>query len=264
MLLGAVAPYAVRLSVRTVEEAGPRRRAPVRDLDARLAGRASSSARSCSSRSSGRGGRSWPSRWRSRVVAVLGAAAALRARARSRVGAAARDPGRDGQGDRRRARDLGRARPSTSTRGSSRSADGERRLELNEGQAVHSVYRPGEWLTGDYWDEMLVLPFAAGARAAALGRDPRQRRGHDRARLRPLLPGDARRRGGDRRRADRRRAPAVRPARAEPAPAHAPTRGRSCAGRPRAGTRSSSTPTASPTSPSTWRRASSSRSCATA
>jgi spermidine synthase len=41
--------------------------------------------------------------------------------------------------------------------------DGERRLELNEGQAIHSVYRPGEWLTGDYWDEMLVLPYAAGA-----------------------------------------------------------------------------------------------------
>jgi spermidine synthase len=40
---------------------------------------------------------------------------------------------------------------------------GERRLELNEGQAVHSVYRPGEWLTGDYWDEMLVLPFAGAA-----------------------------------------------------------------------------------------------------
>ncbi len=38
--------------------------------------------------------------------------------------------------------------------------DGERRLELNEGQAVHSIYRPGEWLTHDYWDEMLVLPFA--------------------------------------------------------------------------------------------------------
>jgi spermidine synthase len=37
---------------------------------------------------------------------------------------------------------------------------GERRLELNEGQAVHSIYTPGEWLTGDYWDEMLVLPFA--------------------------------------------------------------------------------------------------------
>ena len=43
--------------------------------------------------------------------------------------------------------------------------DGERTLELNEGLAVHSEYRPGEWLTGDYWDEMLVLPFAAAAGA---------------------------------------------------------------------------------------------------
>jgi spermidine synthase len=41
---------------------------------------------------------------------------------------------------------------------------GQRRLELNEGQAVHSVYRPGSWLTADYWDEMLVLPFAVTAR----------------------------------------------------------------------------------------------------
>jgi spermidine synthase len=40
-------------------------------------------------------------------------------------------------------------------------SDGVRRLELNEGQAVHSVYRPGRWLTGDYWDEPLVLPLAA-------------------------------------------------------------------------------------------------------
>ncbi len=39
--------------------------------------------------------------------------------------------------------------------------DGSRRLELNEGQAVHSVIRPGTYLTQDYWDEMLVLPFAA-------------------------------------------------------------------------------------------------------
>jgi spermidine synthase len=37
---------------------------------------------------------------------------------------------------------------------------GERKLELNEGQAVHSVYRPGTVLTGDYWDEYLVAPFA--------------------------------------------------------------------------------------------------------
>ncbi|UTI63344.1 fused MFS/spermidine synthase [Paraconexibacter antarcticus] len=46
--------------------------------------------------------------------------------------------------------------------------DGLRRLELNEGQAVHSVYSPGEWLTGNYWDEMLVLPFTVQA-----GRPPR-------------------------------------------------------------------------------------------
>jgi spermidine synthase len=48
--------------------------------------------------------------------------------------------------------------------------DGERRLELNEGEAVHSVYRPGEWLTDDYWDEMLALPLATGQapRSAAI------------------------------------------------------------------------------------------------
>jgi spermidine synthase len=42
--------------------------------------------------------------------------------------------------------------------------DGSRLLELNEGQAVHSVIHPGTYLTDDYWDEMLVLPFAARAR----------------------------------------------------------------------------------------------------
>jgi spermidine synthase len=41
--------------------------------------------------------------------------------------------------------------------------EGVRRLELNEGEAVHSHYRPGTFLTGDYWDEMLVLPFATSA-----------------------------------------------------------------------------------------------------
>ncbi len=43
-------------------------------------------------------------------------------------------------------------------------ADGTRTLELNEGQAVHSIRRPGTYLTGDYWDEMLVLPFATSPR----------------------------------------------------------------------------------------------------
>ena len=45
--------------------------------------------------------------------------------------------------------------------------DGRRELELNEGQAVHSLYRPGSYLTGDIWDEYLVLPFAALGRAPA-------------------------------------------------------------------------------------------------
>jgi spermidine synthase len=40
-------------------------------------------------------------------------------------------------------------------------ADGDRALELNEGQAVHSLYRPGSYLTGDVWDGYLVLPFTA-------------------------------------------------------------------------------------------------------
>ncbi len=51
--------------------------------------------------------------------------------------------------------------------------DGSRRLELNEGQAIHSLYRPGTVLTGGYWDGFLVLPFATGEgaprRIAVLG-----------------------------------------------------------------------------------------------
>jgi len=41
-------------------------------------------------------------------------------------------------------------------------SDGARALELNEGLAVHSVYRPGTYLTENYWDDFLVLPLAAG------------------------------------------------------------------------------------------------------
>jgi spermidine synthase len=40
--------------------------------------------------------------------------------------------------------------------------DGRRVLELNEGQANHSVYKPGTVLTDDYWDSHLVLPWATG------------------------------------------------------------------------------------------------------
>jgi len=46
--------------------------------------------------------------------------------------------------------------------------DGERHLELNEGQAVHSIWRRDTVLTGDVWDGYLVLPFAA--RPSPLGR----------------------------------------------------------------------------------------------
>jgi spermidine synthase len=42
--------------------------------------------------------------------------------------------------------------------------DGSRVLELNEGQAVHSLWRRGTYLTGDYWDGHLVLPAAARSR----------------------------------------------------------------------------------------------------
>ena len=46
--------------------------------------------------------------------------------------------------------------------------DGSRVLELNEGQAQHSLWRPRTVLTGGYWDGMLVLPFAS------LEREPRR------------------------------------------------------------------------------------------
>jgi MFS family permease len=38
--------------------------------------------------------------------------------------------------------------------------DGEIALELNEGQATHSLYVPGSYLTDNVWDGYLVVPFA--------------------------------------------------------------------------------------------------------
>jgi spermidine synthase len=46
--------------------------------------------------------------------------------------------------------------------------DGTRTLELNEGVARHSLYRPGHYLTGDYWDGFLVDP------RTVLGSPPRR------------------------------------------------------------------------------------------
>lgn len=47
----------------------------------------------------------------------------------------------------------------------------ERRLELNEGQAIHSIWREDTVLTGNYWDAFQVLPFAVSdAAGGAAGR----------------------------------------------------------------------------------------------
>jgi spermidine synthase len=46
--------------------------------------------------------------------------------------------------------------------------DGERHLELNEGQAIHSIYRPDTVLTDNVWDGYLIEPFAV--RTKPLGR----------------------------------------------------------------------------------------------
>ena len=51
--------------------------------------------------------------------------------------------------------------------------DGVRVLELNEGQAIHSRYQPGTSLTGNFWDGHVVLQYAArrqhARRVAILG-----------------------------------------------------------------------------------------------
>jgi spermidine synthase len=46
--------------------------------------------------------------------------------------------------------------------------NGDRVLELNEGQAIHSIYRPDSYLSDGVWDGYLVLPFVA------LGEPPRR------------------------------------------------------------------------------------------
>ena len=88
--------------------------------------------------------------------------------------------------------------------------NGERTLELNEGQAIHSLYRPHSVLTGGYWDDQLVAPYAVGRepprRVAILGFAG----GTDGPRLRPLPPADPHRRRRDRRRAVRHRPPLLR------------------------------------------------------
>ncbi len=45
--------------------------------------------------------------------------------------------------------------------------NGERWLQLNEGVVIHSLYVPGSYLTGNYWDDFLLLPFAVHAQPPA-------------------------------------------------------------------------------------------------
>jgi spermidine synthase len=45
--------------------------------------------------------------------------------------------------------------------------DGVRKLELNEGLAIHSLIRPGTFLTGGYWDAFLVDPLTVLPRPPA-------------------------------------------------------------------------------------------------
>jgi spermidine synthase len=51
--------------------------------------------------------------------------------------------------------------------------DGTRKLELNEGVAEHSLFRQGSYLTGNYWDGLVAVPFAGltrpPSRVAILG-----------------------------------------------------------------------------------------------
>ncbi len=42
------------------------------------------------------------------------------------------------------------------------SPDGMRTMELGEGHAIHSLWRPGTVLTGAYWDELLILGHLSG------------------------------------------------------------------------------------------------------
>ncbi|MGA9858653.1 MAG: fused MFS/spermidine synthase [Solirubrobacteraceae bacterium] len=53
-------------------------------------------------------------------------------------------------------------------------AGGVRWLQLNEGVAVHSLYRPGSFLTGGYWDDFLVLPFAVSRTPPTPAAPPRR------------------------------------------------------------------------------------------
>ena len=209
-MLGAVSPWAIRLKLEQHRGLGRDGGADVRDLDRRLA------ARHLPVRAAADPARRHPAH-----------VPRLRARARDRRRRSA--SGAAGRSCRSASRRCSRSRSARSRRPARGKvihetdteyqyarvidhADGERTLELNEGQAIHSLYRPDTVLTGGYWDGFLVAPFA-------VRRDPPRRvamlgfAGGTVARAYArYFPRRAHRRRRDRRRAVRHRPPLLRPA----------------------------------------------------
>ena len=163
LLLGAVSPYAVRLKMGAVDQAGHGRRAPVRDRHGRLA-RGHLPQRAAAHpgdrdpphvpdlRARPRAGRRAGPRRRWLVVPLILAVLIALPTGTIKPAEAGTRVLHEEETPYQYARVV-------------QDADGTRRLELNEGVATHSLMRPGTVLTGDYWDEYLVLPFG-GARPA--------------------------------------------------------------------------------------------------
>ncbi len=172
LLLGMVSPWAIRLAVQTVEEAGEvAGRLYALSTAGSLAGTLPSALLSSPRWARGGLSSSSPSRsrwWRCRAcgrwaLALAPAAIALLAALPVGTLKAQTDEGRviyETDTEYQYARVIERD-------------DGSRALELNEGQAQHSIYDPTRSLTEDVWDGHLVLPFTALAkppqRVAILG-----------------------------------------------------------------------------------------------
>ena len=173
-------------------------------------------------------GRSWPRsfffaarRDAAHVPAVRGRGRPSLRRSRCRagtllvpvaIGAALLGAGRHHEAGRRRARARG-ARDARPVRARDRAARWRAPPGAQRGTGVPSVWRPDSVLTDNVWDGYLLRARQRARPPAALAGHPRQRRRHDGARLRGVLPRHADRRRGDRRRADRVGPPMVRPAR---------------------------------------------------
>ena len=139
LMLGAVSPWAIRLKLERVEDSGETAGPDVRDLDGRLAGRDVQRLAAAD-----------PARRHAAHVPRLRdpARASWPRSASAGAGCSRRSPSPRccccrSASSRRRRRGAWSTRPRrrTSTRGSIEYPDGRRQLELNEGQAIHSIWR---------------------------------------------------------------------------------------------------------------------------